>query len=134
MGDLTLRYRSHVMIGDLALDDCTIHRCGLSTGAKWWNLWFRIIREDGLRGSNEDGSIDICVPLNPNHDFVPNGPGGRHWGFTKTGAGIWTVFPSVNVLADNGTHVHPGEYPNGKSIWHHTPDVAGVPDDEPWSR
>jgi hypothetical protein len=57
-------------------------------------------------------------------------PGGRTWGLTKTGNGTWQVSPSINVLNDrdaiNGTH-------NGPSLWHQTPSISGVPDDEVWA-
>ena len=125
MSDISLQYKSHAMIDSLRLGECTIHRAGNSNGSKWWNLWMCVARDSDKQ---EDY---FCVPVNPNYDLVPNGPGGRHWGLKKTGAGIWTVTPSVNVLSNN--HVYPGPHPNRiTSLWHHTPDIVFVPDGESW--
>src|ERR1700691_5122469 len=117
-----LVYRSCVLIEDLQLGECTIHRCG--TG---WNLWFYVTREtDGV-------PEDFVVPVNPGGGYIENGPLGRTWGFTKSGSGVWQVSPSINVLDDAGARaVQAGAHPTTPSLWHQTPSVVGVPDGEPW--
>jgi len=117
-----LRYRGLVPVEDLAIGECTVHRAGNDSGAKWWLLWFRVEREDG------GGPIDVAVPINPNGSYVEDGPGGRTWGLTRAGVGTWQVSPSINVLADQ---LHPGPH-ESPSLWHQTPRVVGVSDGEPW--
>ncbi len=131
MGDVVLQYRTHTErpeIESLLPEECCIRLAGDSSGARWWNLWFYVTRD----GTSE--LCDLAVPLNPNGPFLPSGPGGKHWGFNKTAAGVWSVSPSINVLAAAGsaTQLHPGDHPIAASLWHHTPDVIGVPDGEPW--
>lgn len=123
---MNLTYRAHALIEDLQPGECTVHRAGLATGARWWNLWFYVARET-------DGVLeDYVVPINPGGGYVENGPGGRTWGLTKTAAGIWQVSPSIDVKQDSRDS-HPGtSSPQGRSAWHQTPAIVGVPDGEPW--
>ena len=117
-----LRYKGLVPVEDLAIGECTVHRAGNDSGAKWWLLWFRVDREDG------GGPFDVAVAINPSGGYVESGPGGRTWGLQRAGAGTWQVSPSINVLADQ---VHPGPHAS-PSMWHQTPRVVDVPDGEPW--
>ena len=120
-----LRYKGRVPVEDLAIGECTVHRAGNDSGAKWWLLWFRVEREDG------GGPIDVAVAINPNGDYMENGPGGRTWGLTRVyvPAGAWQVSPSINVLADQ---VHPGPHAS-PSMWHQTPFIVDVPADAAWA-
>ena len=122
-----LIYKSHSLIEDLQPGECTIHRCGTPDGKRWWNLWFYVPRET-------DGVLeDFVVPVNPGGAYTENGLGGKTWGFTKSGAGVWQVSPSINVLDDAGARaVQAGGRPATPSLWHQTPSVVGVPDGEPW--
>jgi|GEM_PF-1955320 len=124
----TLHYRSHVLIDDLALDECTVHRATDKKGATWWNLWFHVARET-------DGEPEVfVVPVAPGGKYVENGPGGRTWGFTNMGHGVWEVSPSINVLNDeDARRAVAGVAPTGASLWHKTPTVVDVPDGEPWA-
>jgi hypothetical protein len=118
-----LQYKTRANIEDLALGECTIHRARKDS-ARWWLLWFHVTRET-------DGAPAVfSVPVNPGGSFLPNGPGGRTWGLTRAGVGIWQVAPSINVL-DVGDVV-PGAHP-ARSLWHQTPSIVYVPDDESWA-
>jgi hypothetical protein len=128
MSTVALQYRSHARIEELALGECTMHRAGTST-ARWWLLWVHVARE------TDGQSEDIAVPVIPGGQYTENGPGGRTWGLNKTGPGIWTVSPSINVLNDDDARlVVAGHAPTGQSLWHQTPDIVYVPDDEPWTQ
>ncbi len=118
-----LRYRSFVDVSDLAVGECTIHRAGNSTGARWWNLWLRVNRET-------DGQPDdFLVPVQPNGSFVEAGPGGKTWGLARAELGAWQVSPSINVLGTR--ELHPGAH-DAPSLWHQTPKIVGVPEGEAW--
>jgi len=128
-----LTYRSHALIEDLAVNECTVHRASGSGSARWWQLWFNVLRDS-------DGQPEVfCVPVNPGGAYTENGAGGRTWGLSKPqastfehapGTSNWMVSPSINVLNDgdavDGTHAHP-------SLWHQTPELLNVPDDEAWA-
>jgi hypothetical protein len=130
---MMLKYKSHAMIEDLAIGECTLHRASGSGAARWWQLWFHVLRDS-------DGQPEtFCVPVNPGGEFSESGPGGRTWGLTcpdasqyeiAPGTRNWQISPSINVLDDRdaaaGTHEHP-------SLWHQTPALVGVPIDEPWA-
>jgi len=120
----TLLYRSNVSVEDLNVGECTMHRAGNSDGARWWLLWFRVNREtDNLEET-------IAVPVNPNGPYIETGPGGKTWGFTGPGLlGAWYVSPSINVL--NTKELRNGEH-EAPSLWHQTPQILSVPDNEPW--
>lgn len=119
----TLRYRGyHVDPGELAVDECTI-RPAQGDHGMWWHLWARVIREDNGQPTN------IGCPLNVNGSYTADGPGGKTWGLTRSGASTWQVSPSINVLAHG--EVHPGEHP-APSMWHQTPALVDVPDGEAW--
>ena len=117
---MKLAYRHNACVSDLAVGECTVHRAGDASGARWWILWFRGNRDDDGRPD------DFCVPINPHGSYLENGPGGRTWGFNAIDIdGVaWMVSPSINVLASRA--VHPGEHAE-VSIWHYTPEVVGVP-------
>jgi hypothetical protein len=122
----TLRYRSHSTVEDLAVGECTVHRAADEHGGRWWLLWFRVSREDN------ELPIDVAVPINPNGGYVASGPGGKTWGLTRASiAGTWQVSPSINVLAGHEAQVHPGPHA-APSLWHQTPSIVEVPDDEAW--
>jgi hypothetical protein len=124
---MNLVYRSFVAVGAIGLDECTIHRAGhpsvASSGARWWNLWFNVLRSDGVQDA-------FVVPINPNGAYEEYGAGGRTWGFTKTGIGVWQVTPSINVLEDRATVG--AIVTTVRSLWHQTPAVVGVPENELW--
>lgn len=120
---MILRYQAHARIEDLAIGECTVHPCAAATGARWWLLWFRVEREDNGQPD------DFAVPIAPNGSFTEGGPGGRTWGLSPTGGGVWQVSPSINVTAGEvvaGAHPMP-------SIWHQTPQIGGVPNTERWT-
>ena len=72
------------------------------------------------------------MPINPNGGYVASGPGGKTWGLTRASmAGTWQVSPSINVLAGHEAQVHPGPHA-APSLWHQTPSIVEVPDDEAW--
>jgi hypothetical protein len=122
VGDFTLRYRSCVLVEALGINEATIRRTH-QDDKQWWMLWFYVICT-----KSPPCEQHIGVPIQPNRGPNAQGPGGRTWGFTKTAAGVWTVSPSINVLAvavDFGP-------PQGGSWWHQVPSVVDVPDGEPW--
>ena len=122
----TLVYKSHALIEDLQLGECTVHRCGTTDGKRGWNLWFYVAREtDGV-------PEDFVIPVNPGGGYTENGPLGKTWGFTNSGGGVWQVSPSINVVTlPSGTAIAAGVHP-ATSLWHQTPSVVSVPDGEPW--
>lgn len=118
-----LAYKSHSLIEGLSLDECTMHRASGSNSARWWQLWFLVRRRDNGQPQC------LSVPMNPNGPYLPLGPGGKTWSLTRIASGIWQVSPSINVLADGNatdTANHPA------LLWHETPEIINVPDDEPW--
>lgn len=129
-----LKYRPHAQIDDLAINEATVHRASGAGPARWWVLWFVALRDT-------DGQPEtFCVPINPEGPFVEQGPGGRTWSIScpagtmqakADGTHNWQISPSINVLDDlgavAGTHLRP-------SIWHHTPEIVGVPDSESWAK
>jgi hypothetical protein len=123
-----LRYRPNVHIADLSEDECTVHR---AKNAKWryWNLWWNSRRET-------DGELEIfCVPVLPNASYIEDGPGGRSWGLTRAGVGRWLISPSINVLVDEEKRQFvAGHVLTSSSIWHKTPLIIEVPEDESWAR
>ena len=121
----TLRYRSYVPVEDLAIGECTVRATGNNAGAAWWQLWFRVLREDNGQ------PIDVAVPINPNGSFVEAGPGGKTWGITRTDpvSTTWIVAPSVNVL--HTADLHPGDHPE-PSMWHQNVAVDGVSASDLW--
>jgi hypothetical protein len=119
-----LSYRSNVGVEELGIGECTVHRASNSSGARWWLLWFHVIRDDGQPD-------DFAVPLNPNGAFIEAGPGGKTWGITRTTTpGVWQIAPSINVLGTRETHAGPH---SEASLWHKTPSVIGVPDGDAWT-
>jgi len=117
-------YREGEAIETLQVGECTIHRASGSSAARWWQLWFHVLRDS-------DGQPEIfCVPVAPNGSYSESGPGGRTWGLTSVGHGVWQISPSINVLDDRdaiaGTHEHP-------SLWHQTPQLIGATDKEVWA-
>lgn len=118
-----LTYRSNAHVDDLALNECTMRACE-DKDVRYWHLWFYVARES-------DGAPEhFCVPMNPGGSFLENGPGGKTWGLMRTAPGTWQVSPSINVLATK--QIHPGPHEEA-SLWHQTPALIGVPDDEPWA-
>ena len=127
MADAILRYVGYGLeVDSLAVGECTVHRAR-DNGRRWWQLWFRVEREtDGAPES-------FVVPIHPRGAFLPSGPGGKTWGLTRVGPGLWQVSPSINVVSDaQGTRTHDGPHPSARSLWHQTPQVSGVPDEERW--
>ncbi len=130
---MMLKYRSHAMIHELALGECTVHPASNSSSVRWWQLWFYVLRDS-------DGQPEtFCVPVNPGGSYSENGPGGRTWGLTIPDASMyesppstrtWQVTPSVNVLDDRDAVAGTRQYP---SLWHQTPAIVGVPLDERWT-
>ena len=124
-GDV-LKYRPFVMIDDLSVDECTIHR-SRSVEATWWNLWLHVLRD------TDSQSEIVCVPVIPNGSYTENGPGGKSWGLTRTEDGVWQISPSINVFSDeNAKRIRGGLPRHDQSIWHHTPKIVGVPSGESW--
>lgn len=121
----TLQFKSHARVDDLAVGECTIHRASSSGAARWWLLWFNVLRDS-------DGQPEVfCVPVNPNGSYIENGPGGRTWGLTRLpGTESWQIAPSINVL--DSRNAVAGDHP-ADSLWHQTPVIIGVPPDEPWA-
>jgi hypothetical protein len=131
MNDCLLIYRSRVEIDDLAIGECTIRRCSNSNAARWWQLWFHAVRDTD--GQPEWFSVPVQIG-----NYIENGPGGKTWGLSLPvatqhdvpGTNVWAISPSINAL-DN-RHATAGSHSN-QSIWHHTPEIIGVPIDEKWS-
>jgi hypothetical protein len=129
---MILKYRSHALIEDLQVGECTMHRASDAGPARWWQLWFRVLRDTD--GQPED----FCVPMNPGGG--PSEGARRTWGLTcpdatpydvAPGTRNWQVSPSINVLGHRGAVAGPAE--GEVSIWHQTPTIVGVPIDEPWA-
>lgn len=121
---MNLTYRSNVMVEDLAPGECTVHRAADSNGKRWWLLWFYVRRDD-------DAVLeDFAVAIEPGGVPREDGPGGRSWGLTDSGGGVWQIAPSINVLGGPSRRVIQG--PADGSIWHHTPSIVGVPAGERW--
>jgi hypothetical protein len=129
----TLQYRPFVYVEQLSLNECTIHRAA-NADARWWLLWFYVLRE------TDSIAEDFAVPVNPNGAYTKDGvswrgfrPVGRTWGLTRTSMGVWQISPSINVVSDFGVQrVVAGPPARGRSIWHQTPTIVGVPESEPW--
>lgn len=117
----TLHYAGTVLIDDLTIGECTVHRAANGDG-RWWLLWLRVRRDD------TGDPIDVAVPINPGGEYIAEGPGGKTWGLQRSDSGTWQVSPSINVLVDQ---VHPGPH-DAPSMWHQTPRIVDVPDDAPW--
>ncbi len=127
-----LVYKSRATIGDLAVGECTVHPASGSAAAVWWLLWFRALRDD-------DGQpARFCVPIRLGM-CDPAGPGGKTWGVTCPAGSAhipaprtknWMVNPSINVTV--GGDAHFGAHPL-RSLWHQTPEILNVPEDEPWT-
>jgi len=122
---MNLHYRAHAQVEDLGVNECTIHRASGSTAARWWQLWFRVARET-------DGVVeDFAVPVEPNGAYREDGPGGKTWGLSRAGAGVWQISPSIDVKEDSRDAHGPNEHP-GQSAWHQTPAIVDVPEGERW--
>lgn len=131
-----LKYQPHARIEDLAIGECTLHRASGASGARWWQLWFHVLRDS-------DGQPAMfCVPVSPRGSFADNGPGGRTWGLTcpqasaeasPPGTHDWVISPSIDVK-DNQDAVAGHEADPRPSLWHQTPEIVDVPDSEPWAR
>ena len=123
-GDV-LKYRSFVMVEELAIDECTIHHA-TKGDAKFLNFWFYVNRDS-------DGQPEVfCVPVIPNGSYTENGLGGRSWGLTRSGDG-WQISPSIDVYTDaDAKAVRAGQPRHEASLWHNTPRVVDVPDGEAW--
>jgi len=97
---------------------------GSPNGARYWHMWFRMLREDNGQ------PFDFCVPMNVNGPFLEAGSGGKTWGLMPVGGlTTWQVSPSINVLSDGDKH--PGEH-SAPSMWHQTPLIQGVPPNARW--
>jgi hypothetical protein len=130
---MMLLYKSHALIEDLAVGECTMHRASGSGCGRWWQLWFHVLRDS-------DGQPEVfCVPVNPGGSYIENGPGGKTWGLTvpvatpydiAPGTKNWQVSPSINVENTGNAHA---ESITLSSLWHQTPQIVGVPEDEPWA-
>lgn len=128
---MMLKYKPHSLIEDLQVGECTMHRASDAGADRWWQLWFRALRDTD--GQPED----FCVPMNPGGGPTENPR--RTWGLTcpdatqyvaPPGTRNWQVSPSINVLQSRAAM--PGAQ-DGASIWHQTPTIVGVPLDEPWA-
>jgi len=117
-----LRYRSFVEVDELAVGECTIKTCIAGT-TRFWHMWGHVLRDSGE-------PLTFVVPINPNGDFNPQGPGGKTWGLKRSGLNRWQISPSINVLASSG-EAYPGYHPE-RSLWHQTPALVNVPDLERW--
>jgi len=127
---MDLTYRSMVYVEDLKPNECTIHRAITAGGTRYWLLWFYVARET-------DGFLeDFAVPVNPNGSYTEAVPYGKTWGLTKTTEGVWQISPSINVANmsnDAGARqMLVGQQPTGRSLWHQTPRLVGVPISQPW--
>jgi hypothetical protein len=116
-----LRYKPHALVEDLAIGECTIHRATGSGAGRWWLLWFHDLRET-------DGKPEwFGVPVNPNGDYIVDGPGGKTWGLRLVPGerGAWQIAPSIDVGADRDAHgtTNAGQ----QSIWHQTPKISTMP-------
>lgn len=121
-----LRYRSFVDVEELAVGECTVHRC--SNGqARWWLLCASVAAE------TDGHTMLIAVPVAPNGHYTDSGPGGKTWALTRVAAARWQVAPSINVLDLPDRPLHPGPHPTASSLWHQTPLVVGVDDAETWT-
>lgn len=123
---MELTYRSSALIEDLAPGECTVHRASVAQGGRWWLLWMRVYREDRA------GVLTcIAVPVAPHGSYTEGGPGGRTWGLMPAGGGRWQVSPSVDAKV-SGEKLPGFAENNGRSLWHQTPALVGVPDGEAW--
>lgn len=119
----TLAYRAGKLPDELAVGECVM-RPTRAGSVVYWRLDFCVTRTD-------NGQPQIAgVPVNIGGDYTQSGPAGKTWGLKKIAEGTWQVSPSINVLA--GGAPHPGEHPTEPSIWHHTPQIVGVPAGERW--
>ena len=125
----TLHYRSHGLAEDLLENECTLRRTSGGPGGRHWRLWFNVKRET-------DSALEVfCVPVIVSGPYTEEGPGGRSWGLNRAGVGRWMVSPSINVLDDEGARqVVAGHAPTSTSLWHQTPLVTEVPEDEGWAK
>ena len=122
----TLNYKPGALVDDLEVGDCVMRPATTQDGgARFWHLWFRFVRV------TDGAEQNACVPMNPGGAYNESGPGGKTWGLTNVVPGLWQVAPSINVLSSGAPH--PGEHPTEVSVWHETPEIAGVPVDEPWA-
>lgn len=127
-----LLYHAGAAIGDLAVGECVIRRARDSHDRcpPWWNLWFRVLRDD------TGGPATFGVAINPGG--APTQDRRLTWGLARVAPGRWQVTPSINVLSagriefnPNGGATEPTR-PTTGSAWHHTPAVVGVPEPPPW--
>lgn len=125
-----LKYRSFVAVEELQPNECTIHRAtNAEKTRRYWLLWFYVPRET-------DGVLEaFAVPVAPRGVYTESGPGGRTWGLNWIEGVKWMVSPSINVLDHKDARlVLAGAQPVGKSVWHQTPMIIGVPLDEVWTK
>ena len=98
--------------------------CGVwrSRGDTEWYFSFAFLRTTD--GKPEHRSIPIVV----GRDLAP---GERGWSLKKAAPGRWQIHPSISCLEYVKDK---DEQPKSVEVWHETPVIVGVPDEEPWTR
>ena len=131
---MNLQYRAGTSPDDLRPGECVVRgsraedglgrlvseqTSGTGKTVSFWNLWFCAIRED-------NGQQELFAgPVNPRGPYIEKSQNNRRtWGLADLGGGCWQISPSIHFTPD---------VPGGKSVWHQTPTIVGVPAGEPWT-
>lgn len=129
MGEEVLEYVPGADPKELAPGQCTVRSSGEAGSAKrWWLLWLCVTRVD-------DGKPETRhLPVSPRQGPQPHDRGWGTWGLQPIEGAPheWQISPSIAMLErfkDEATGQHVD-----KEIWHQTPKIVGVPDDEMWTQ
>jgi hypothetical protein len=106
----------------LADNECTIFCSGGDARFKWYlRICYR---------QKTDGELAECaVPVFPNADAPEGKPG---WGLKRVKDGCWQVSPSIKITTSRPDPSDPSRQQEVE-LWHETPVVVGVPEEERWT-
>lgn len=123
-----LRYRNDIPRDErysagVAPDVLSPGECAIGKSAPGGTVYLAFCFTRVTDGKPETRRIPIHVGGTPDNDG---------WGFTLVVPGVWQVTPSIKC--SERLHNDPSDSAKYEDVevWHETPQVVGVPDDEPW--
>jgi hypothetical protein len=129
VADAVLEYVPGAEPEELAPGQCTVRSSGEhGTSRRWWLMWLCVERSDDGKPERRH------LPVNPRGYATSCSPGWGTWGLQPVEGEphAWQISPSIAMMERYKDGVT-GEV-RDREIWHKTPKIVSVPDDEMWTR